>query len=78
MLFTNEKWINLSHVFMLLIITRYVRKFRRERKEVGGKGRRIRETAARYRKKGGGFGKTSKSGQPLNDRERRAELFASK
>ena len=64
MLFTNEKWINLSHVFMLLIITRYVRKFRRERKEVGGKVRRIRETAARYRKKRAPLGKTSKSSQP--------------
>ena len=33
MLFANEKWINISHVFMLdlLIIARYVRRFRRER-----------------------------------------------
>ena len=44
-LFTNEKWINLSLVFMLdlLIKARYIRKFRRQRKEVDGKGGRIRE-----------------------------------
>ena len=65
MLFTNEKWINLSHVLMLdlQIIARYVR-FGRERKEFDGKRRRIRELEERSRKKGGRFGKTGKSGQP--------------
>ena len=64
-LFTNEKWINLSHVFMLdlQIIARYVR-FGRERKEFGGKRRRVTEVEERSRKKGGGFGKMGKSGQP--------------
>ena len=65
-LFTNEKWINLSLAFMLdlLIKARYIRKFRRQRKEVDGKGGRIREIVGGGCQKGGGGGKTGKSSQP--------------
>ena len=64
-LFTNEKWINLSLVFMLdlLIKARYIRKFRRRRKEVDGKGGRIREIVGAGCQKGGGGGKTDMSSQ---------------
>ena len=48
----------------LLIKARYIRKFRRQRKEVDGKGGRIREIVGGGCQKGGGGGKTGKSSQP--------------
>ena len=80
MLLTNEKWINISHVFMLdlLIIARYVRRFRREReRRLVEREEEIERLQQDIERREEDLKRRTRAVSPLNDRKRRAELFAS-
>ena len=84
-LFTNEKWINLSHLFMLdlLVKVRYGRKFKTEtsflerEEEVRRRSEELERLQQEVERREV-VERWARAVSPLNDCERRTELLASK